>query len=723
MATVPPLETLNRLFPSAKGLPLLFEVHELIRLGRVEEHRLFELFARLARTAGREDLGLEFDQRARGQVVSLPTPERDGKAPSPPSPASGPDGKANPAVAALRSQGLRLSQQGKLAEAEQQFRLVIQQCPNEAQGYGDLGVVLARLRRVPEAEAAFRLSVQLEPTNAVTCLNLGRSCLDQNKLAEAESWVRQSVLLRPGSAEALQLLGTILERQNKPEAAGDAYQELVRLKPKDAEAHLRLGRLRKRTDKPREAEAAFREAVRLRPDHADSWNSLGAFLESQERHGEAEPCYREALRIKPDSAEYHNNLGVVVGAQDRPEEAEVCYREALRLRPDFAAVHSNLGNALRNLGRTNEAIGSLRTAIRLAPKFAEAHNNVGIALTHSGQVAEGIAEYDQAIRLRHDYSEAHLNRALALLSLGDFRRGWPEYEWRWRGPQKKPPQFKVPRWDGSPLGNRTLLLCAEQGLGDTIQFVRYAALVRGEAGKVVLDCPTPLCDLMKSCAGLDQVVPRGQPLPPFDTYVTMLTVPDLLGTNLDNIPGHVPYLFAKPEQVEFWRDKLKEVTGFRVGIFWQGSKQHKGDRNRSVGLTRFAALAAIPGVRSISLQKGVGSEQLAEAPAEWGIVDPNQWLNADSWSFLDTAALLLNLDLVVTVDTAVAHLTGALGKPVWVATGFASDWRWLREREDTPWYPTMRLFRQPVFGNWDAAFERIAQALGEEARKKSEGIS
>jgi hypothetical protein len=318
--------------------------------------------------------------------------------------------------------------------------------------------------------------------------------------------------------------------------------------------------------------------------------------------------------------------------------------------------------------------------------------------------------YDEALRLRPDYPESHLNRSLVLLGDGDYGRGWPEYEWRWKMRTSAQPKFGVPRWDGSRLNGRTLLLHCEQGLGDTLQFIRYASLVpRGSGGRIVLDCPPVLATLLKTCPGIDVVVPRNEKLPPLDLYIHLLSIPGLVGTTLETIPAPIPYLTVDPERVRFWRDELKALDGVRVGIVWQGSKQHKGDRQRSVPLSHFAPLAAVPGVKLCSLQKGDGSEQIAEGLAA-GILSVDLGARTSA-EFADVAALLTVLDLVVTVDTAVAHAAGALGVPIWVGVSFAADWRWLRGREDSPWYPTMRLFRQSTPGDWPPVFARLADAL------------
>ena len=391
----------------------------------------------------------------------------------------------------------------------------------------------------------------------------------------------------------------------------------------------------------------------------------------------------------------------------------------MRLRPALVSAHSNLGNALRSLGRADEAEKCLREALRLKPDYAEAHNNLGIVLVQLGRDDDGVKEYDEALRLAPEYPEAHMNRSLAWLGSGDFARGWPEYEWRWKVKPFKGQKEPGPRWDGSPLEGRTLLVTAEQGLGDAIHFVRYAAAAKEKGGRVVFDCPVPLASLAETCPGIDRVVPRGQSGPVFDRHVPMLSLPGLLGMPPDAPAAAVPYLRPPADRVAHWREQLADVPGLKVGIAWQGSTVHKGDRIRSVKLTRFAPLAAVPGVSLLSLQKGTGIEQLTDGSAAGlEITD----LGAKTAPELaDVAALMMSLDLVVSIDTALVHLAGALGRPVWVALPSAADWRWLRAGDSTAWYPTMRLFRQAGRGEWDGVFGRIAVAVAAAARAKAEG--
>jgi len=309
------------------------------------------------------------------------------------------------------------------------------------------------------------------------------------------------------------------------------------------------------------------------------------------------------------------------------------------------------------------------------------------------------------------------------LLLGNFEQGWPEYEWRWqmRGVPSSPrPQA---HWDGSALDGKTILLYAEQGLGDTIQFIRYAAVVKHGGGTVVAECHPALLGSLAGCAGIDQLLPQGGPLPACEVQAPLLSLPGLCGTTLATIPAEVPYLVADRSRVEHWRDRLAAFSGFKVGICWQGEPGHKNDRRRSVPLAQFTPLAEVPGLRVVSLQKGPGREQWTSLAGQWPVVDLPGQEEEPSQAWMDTAALVCALDLVITVDTAVAHLAGALGVPVWLALPFSPDWRWLLGREDSPWYPTARLFRQTSPGDWDEVFLRIRDALGARLASLKESVA
>jgi Flp pilus assembly protein TadD len=468
-----------------------------------------------------------------------------------------------------------------------------------------------------------------------------------------------------------------------------------------------------------EAVASFRRALALAPGYAEAHYNLGTALLVLGRREEAVASFRAALALRPDYAAALSNLGTALDDLGRPAEAAVRLKQAARLRPDFAEAHTNLGLALVELGRLSEAEAAYEAALTVNPRHADAHANPAAACQAQGRLDEALAHFEQAMWLAPDNPAIRWNRALALLQSGSFEEGWREYEWRWnRGtPLRYSP---AALWDGSPLAGRTILLHAEQGLGDTLQFVRYAPLVQRHGATVILECPHPLTPLLSTGTGIARVVPAGEPPPPFDVYAPLLSLPRLLGTTLAEVPADVPYLRADPVLVEHWAERLAVLPGLKVGIVWQGNPRHPWDRQRSVPLAAFAPLAQVPGVTLVSLQRDPGVEQLQAAP--FPVVHLGDGVDAQAGSFADTAAVMTSVDLVVTVDTAAAHLAGALAVPVWVALPVRCDWRWLWGRDDSPWYPTLRLFRQATWGDWAPVFGQLAAALRERAAVRTRGV-
>jgi hypothetical protein len=379
-----------------------------------------------------------------------------------------------------------------------------------------------------------------------------------------------------------------------------------------------------------------------------------------------------------------------------------------------------LGNALQDKGQLNDGIAAHNRALHLNPNYAEVHNNLGNALGAAGRFEEAVASLRRAIELKPDFAIAHFSLANMLLLQGDFDRGWPEYEWRRSLPGLNRREFVQPRWDGTALNGRTILLHAEQGIGDTIQLIRYVNTASVRGGKIVVECQPELVRLFQTLSGVDQVVALNQPLPDFDIHCPMFSLPPILKTNLETIPATVPYLKADENLCLRWAACMAPFGERNVGIVWAGSPGHKNDRNRSFSLSQLSPFARIPGITFHSLQKGDAARQASTSPEGMKLIDRSAELS----DFAETAALIANLDLVIAADTAAAHLAGALAKPVWVLLPFVPDWRWMLDRPDNPWYPTMRLFRQKSFGDWTEVIERVAQALDDwrnESTKENPG--
>jgi tetratricopeptide (TPR) repeat protein len=536
------------------------------------------------------------------------------------------------------------------------------------------------------------------------------------EFVRAEEIYRCLLRAEPRSARVWFALAQLCEADGRPVEAIGCFRQALEIEPRQPEGHFQLGTILSQQGQFAEAEAAYRRCLQFQPDHVAALVNLGFVLGELERHDEAKTCYEQALRHRPDLAEAHHNLGNLLRERGQLEQALAHYDEALRLKPEYAKAYINRGVALVGGGRIDEAIANLERGVQLKPDFADAHTSLGAALSVQQRFDEALAHYDRALELNPQHAEAAWNRSLIWLLRGDYERGWPAYEWRWRCKRTTPlPAYPQPRWDSSPLEGRTILLYGEQGLGDTLHFIRYAPLVKARGGRVIVQCQNALLRLLSRTPGIDGLVGWGATPPPFDVWVPLMSLPALFHTTLETIPADVPYVFPDPELVLHWRRELAPVRGFRVGIAWQGSPRHAWDRHRSVALEQFEPLAHVEGVRLISLQKGPGSDQLRTLGGRFPVLDLGEQLDEASGPFLDTAAVLANLDLVVCIDSVLGHLAGAMGVPAWLALTYTPDWRWLLGQADNRWYPTLRLFRQERHGDWAGVFRHIAAELAKEA--------
>jgi Tfp pilus assembly protein PilF len=472
-----------------------------------------------------------------------------------------------------------------------------------------------------------------------------------------------------------------------------------------AVAHQRAGRLR-------EAELLYRQVLLAQSKNTDALYLLGLITQSTRRFAESVELFQRAVEANPKSAKYFVNLGLSLGGMGlgRTADAAVALRSAVAIDPNIPEAWANLGNELGNDCQYDEAMDCYQKALKLRPDFADAHCNLGALLQKTLPTLDAaIAAYEKAIAIQPDFALAHWDLGLALLLRGDYRRGLPEYEWRWRTETVVVPRkFPQPRWDGGDLGGKTILLHAEQGFGDTIHMARYVPLVAARGGKVILECQPPLSRLLQSLNDVRQIVPAGEHLPPFDLHCPLLTLPLVFKTTVETIPAAVPYLRADKEQSRQWSNQLPpNVSRPLIGLVWAGRPENKNDRNRSMRLQDFAPLAAIKNARFVNLQLGPAAEQIRQPPPGLELLD----FAGDLRDFADTAAMVANLDLVIAVDTAVAHLAGALAKPIWVLVPTMPDWRWMLGREDSPWYPTMRIFRQKTRGDWIDVVDRVKQEL------------
>jgi tetratricopeptide (TPR) repeat protein len=611
----------------------------------------------------------------------------------------------NPAYAeSHNNRGACLFDHGLTDEAIACYEQALHVDPRLAAAYYNLGNARQSQGEFDKAIDCYHQALQIDPEYVAAYTNLGAALFHQKRFEEAVVSYSKALELEAQNPEALNNLGAVFHEQQQYDSAIESYQRALRYHPDYADAHVNMGDALWKKGLLEEAAEAYGKAQALEPGCNEVQARLGIVLKELGRFGDAEKCYRAILQQTPDAPEVHNNLGTILQSQGQFEEAVSCYEKALELSPDYTAAHNNRGAALREQGRHDAAVESYQRAVQLGPQCVEAHVGLANTLSDLRRLEEAARAYDRAIELRPDNAEARFARSLALLRSGDFEQGWRELEWRWQTSQLKQRDLPIPRWRGAAIVGKRILIHAEQGLGDTIQFVRYLPLVKQRGGEVVFACRDLLLPLLGGVEGADQIVALGEEVPPCDLHAPLHSLPYIFDTALETIPQSIPYVSVDEQLFETWKGRLDQLPEKKIGICWQGNRNHRRDRFRSIPKQHFENLTGLDGITVISLQKGA-------EPIGDGVIDWLDEIDRDSGPFMDTAAIIENLDLVISSDTSVAHLAGALGRPVWLALDYAADWRWLLDRSDSPWYPTMRLFRQTSFGDWDGVMCRIREAL------------
>jgi tetratricopeptide (TPR) repeat protein len=529
------------------------------------------------------------------------------------------------------------------------------------------------------------------------------------RLSEAEALLREVVRVRTDHAQAWHQLGLVVLGLGRPGEAVEYVGRAIALNPNEAHLHSDQGVACAHLGRAEDAVACYQRALRLAPQLAHTHRNLADTLLSLGREEEAIANYQRALALAPNDAATHNNLGNVYLRQKRLPEAGACYERATQLEPRLLVAQSNLGDIMTKLGRPDAGFVCAQRALALDPNFADGHLNLGAACWQMGRFADAEVCNRRAIVLRPDFVDAHVNLGILLLLTGHYEEGWREYSWTWHS--RRHARSPAPVWDGNPAPGKTILTYADQGAGDTIQFLRYVPLLAAHsgAGRILVECQPPLLPLLQQWRSETiEIVASGdadKPLPSHDLQVPLLRLPLAL-SHFPPLPMSAPYLQADEARRSVWRVRLDRGPALRVGVAWAGNPSHSDDRRRSMPVESLLPLLKVPGVSFVSLQISPRSA-LPPAVAASGIHD----FTAEIQDFADTAALVAELDLVITVDTATAHVAGALGRPVWIMLAFIADWRWERERKDTPWYPTARLFRQSRAGDWAGVVERVAAAL------------
>ena len=607
--------------------------------------------------------------------------------------------------------------------------------------------------RIGEAQELYQSILETNPDDHVALHLLGVSHIQQGRPLEGIPFVEQALALRPDNADAHYNLACALQTLDRLDEAIARYGAALAINPGHAAAHLNLGNALQAQDRHAEAMAHYQETLALKPDDADAHNNWGNSLEALNRHEEASDHYAMALKFRPDHAQALTNLGNTLQALNRHDEAIARYQEALAIKPEFAEAHNNLGHALQALNRTDEAIGHYQAALAIRPDYADAHNNWGIALHAQNRHNEAILRYDRVIALKPDYAEAQWNKSLALLGLGQFAAGWPLYEKRWQRKQTVAlSDFNLPLWPGqessagvvsrqacsgrdgasrkmasqrsgfvtfirslrSLLGAATagagtnILIQFEQGLGDALQMLRYVLLLEQIGMRCWIQVPPALMLLTQRSFPRARVIALDQCPADVQFRVPMLSLPLAMKTFSEaQIPGVVPYLIADERKKAAWASRLATGRRHTVGLAWRGSPTHKHDRNRSIPLEILKPLLSLGEIQFVTLQKDLTDAESGELARHDNVIALDRALE----SFDDTAAIVSVVDLVISVDSSLAHLAGALNKATWVLLAFSPDWRWRLGRSDSPWYPSARLFRQPSPGDWTGVIEAVAASL------------
>lgn len=583
--------------------------------------------------------------------------------------------------------------------------------PKHTGALRDRGLALHKLKRFEDALASYDRALATQSDMDEVLLNRSDTLREMGRLEEALTGYDRAITIRPHFTKALLNRGTVLYELHRFEEALASYDQALAVRPNDPEVFFNRGVVLRKLNRLNEALASYDSVLKIKPDSAEALTNRGVTLHELKRFDEAVASYDRVLEMQPSSADVLANRGVTLHQLKQFEEALVSYDRALAMRPDFAEALNNRGLTLQQLKRFDEALASYDRSLILRPDYTDALNNRGLLLHDLRRFDEALANYDRALALRPDFIEAHWNAATLRLLIGDFTRGWAGYESRREEGFKltRKRDFGRPLWLGAgAIEGKTILLHSEQGLGDTIQFCRYASLVAARGARAILEVEEPLRELLGSLAGVTKVVTNGDALPEFDLQCPLLSLPLAFGTQLETIPSATPYLSAPTAKASAWRDRLGKHERPRIGLVWAGNLITPIDRQRSIEFDRLAPLLQMTGCDFHSLQKGDAAiKQLRNSALRQRIFD---WTD-DLQNFSETAALVENLDLVITVDTSVAHLAGALGKPFWLLNRYNTCWRWLLDRDDSPWYPTARLFRQDTSRDWDEVIARVHAAL------------
>lgn len=614
-------------------------------------------------------------------------------------------------LASLTQHGFDLHQQGKIKEAQSVYEQVLKIQPHHFDALQLLGTLSLQIKQFSQAADYLSLALQLDSEHAACYANRGIALKELKRLDEALLSYDQAISLNPSFAEAHAGRGDVLQELKRLDEALLSYDRAISIKPASASIYYNRGNVLQASQRLDAALSNYSKAIALKPDFAEAHYNFGNILKELKFLDPAINSYDQAIKLKPNFAEAHYNRGNTLKELGHLDKALSSYEQAIHIKPDYAEAYCNRGNALQELGRLNEALLSYEQAISINPNYAEAYSNLGNTLQELKRLDEALSYYAQAIRIKPSYAEAHWNLSLCNLLRGNLHAGWQGYEWRWQCEKfiktSRVSKFSQPLWLGEKsLKDKTILLYAEQGYGDTIQFSRYVSLVAQQGATVILEVQRPLVKLLRNLEGVNAIFAHDDNLPNYDYQCPLLSLPLAFHTEMSTIPVIPQQISADKAKLAYWRTKLGDKIKPRVGIAWSGSAGHKNDHRRSLTLSQFAA--NLPSnCEYISLQKEMRDADrvlLAKHPEIKHFGDLLE-------DFTDTAALCELMDVVISVDTSVAHLAGTFNKPTCILLPYSPDWRWLLDRIDSPWYPTARLYRQLKMGDWSGVLENLKRDL------------
>jgi len=603
-------------------------------------------------------------------------------------------------------------QEGRYPEAEKAYLEALQLHGKNADALRLLGALYVQMNRSDRAETYLEKAIKLQPQNPELFNNLGLALRNLGRIPDSIRHYEQAVALKPDYVQALNNLGSSYLENGRPEKATDLLERALKCDPRNPQTHYNLGNAL-RNERPGEAIPHYVAALRLKPDYMDAMINLGlAYIEAGDVP-QAVAWYQNSLRVDPRNVRIMNNLGIALRRNGRAEEAHALFERAIATKPDYAEAHVNFATSFRDRGDLAKALEICERALKLNPSMSDAYNNIAALLQDQGKYEEALRACDRALEINPESIDAKWNRALTLLFLGRLEEGWAAYEVglghrHLRGPYFAPRK----RWDGSAATGKRLLIWGEQGLGDSLQFIRYASMCKERVGKILVLCPDPLKKLFALAPGVDEVAARPRE-EDYDIHIPVMSLPFAFQTRLETIPANIPYLRVSDEARLKWAPCFAGKKGIKVGLVWAGNPRehllnaHLIDKRRSMKLESFRPLFDHREITFYSLQKSDASKQIESCGLQERIVD----LMPHVEDFMDTAAIVENLDLVISVDTSVVHLAGGMGKPVWILSRFDGCWRWLGNRETSPWYPTARIFSQPTAGDWGPVIEKVAAEL------------